>query len=293
MPRKSDTLTPRQRQSQQIMREKSARKKRKVLMRKVTIYGGSVLGVLLLGTTVWLWKSGTAVRSVQASVDWAYGKTAKAGYSVQALYLEGRNRTSMEDIDKAMAINKGDPILQVSISEVRERLEKIESVKYAAVERALPGAIYVRIVEREPVAMWQNNGKLALVDDNGKVMNDIDIAPYKQLPLIIGDAAPKHVKELMDIMAAEPELSKHMSAAILVSDRRWNIRLNANSGSNVEVRLPETNPVDAWKKLAKLQTAEQVLDRDVKVIDLRLDGKMFIKLAPEDMPSKSAGARET
>ena len=274
------------------MREKTAKKKRKAILRNVTIIGGGVLTVAFLGGGVWFWKSGTALRTVQGVSDWGYGLTAQAGYTVQTLYLEGRNRTAMADIDKAIGIKKGDPIFKLSIDEVRERLEKIESVKMAAVERALPGTVYVRIVEREPVAMWQNNGKLALVDDNGVVMKDLDITPYHALPLIVGDQAPQHIKELMGILASEPELSKHMASAIRVSDRRWNIRLSIHSEGDVEIRLPETNPEAAWKKLAELQLQQQLLDRDVKVIDLRLEGKMFIKIAPEDT-TKTANARET
>jgi len=292
MARKSDQLTPRQRQSQQIMRRKAAKKKRRAMLRKVTLIGGGVLCVAAMGGGVWLWKSGTAARTAHALVDGAYGLTARSGFVVQALYLEGRNRTSMEDIDKALGIKKGDPIFQFSIGEARERLEKIESVKFAAVERALPGTLYVRIVEREPVAMWQHQGKMALVDDNGVVMNGLDITPYQHLPLIVGDDAPKHVGELMAILATEPELARRFAAAVHIGERRWNIRLSGDKGT-IEVRLPENNPSDAWKKLAELQSHQQLLDRDVKVIDLRLEGKMFIKLAPENMPGKPANARET
>lgn len=293
MPRKSDGLTPRQRQSQQIMRDKTAKKKRKAMMRKVSLVGGAVVSVLLIGGGVWSWKSGAAVRVAQTMQDGAYNITVKAGFSLQSLYLEGRNRTSMAEIDKALEARIGDPILRLSLEEVRERLEKVESIKFAAVERALPDTIYVRIIEREPVALWQNQGKLALVDDNGVVMNDIDIGPYKQLPLIIGEAAPKRVKELMSIMSAEPDLAKRFSSATRVSDRRWNIRLACDKGENVEVRLPEANPVAAWKKLAEIETKQRILDREVKVIDLRLDGKVFIKLSPDVFTNKPATARET
>jgi cell division protein FtsQ len=291
--RKSDGMTPRQRQSQQIMRDKTAMKKRKHLMRRVYIIGGSVLSLIILSGGVWFWKSGAAQRTVQAISDVGYGITAGAGYVVQDIYLEGRSRTPMDEVEKAMDIKKGDPILRFSVGEVRERLEKIESVKIAAVERALPGTVYVRLVEREPVALWQNNGKIALVDDNGVVMKGVDVAPYQKLPLLVGEGAPAHVKELMEIINSQPELAKRLSSAIRVSDRRWNIRLNIGSRGDIEVKLPEKNPVDAWAKVAELQTSQQLLDRDITVIDLRLEGKMFIKLSPEDASDKAANAKET
>jgi cell division protein FtsQ len=287
--RKDDGLTTRQRQSQQIMKQKAALKKRQALFRKLRI-GGLVLGSLVaLSGSIWGWKSGFVERSVGAITDSFYAMTVRSGFAVQAMYLEGRNRTPMAEIDQALGIKKGDPILRLSLDEARANLEKIESVRFAAVERALPGAVYVRIIEREPVAMWQNNGKMSLVDDNGIIMSGIDIKPYSQLPLIVGKDAPQHVRELMEILQQAPELASRFSAAVRVGERRWNIRLDGK----IEVKLPENEPAQAWKRLAELQAKEQLLDRDVKVIDLRIEDRLFIKLAPDVQPQKAGSARET
>lgn len=271
------------------MREKAAMKKRKLIMRRLQYVGGVLAIVGGASGGFWMWKHSVVSRTVETVVNGGYRMTADAGFALQSLYLEGRNRTPMGDIEKALGVKKGAPILQTSLGEMREKLEAIPSVKTAAVERALPGTLYVRIVEREPVALWQQGGKVALVDDNGVVMNDLDSAPYMHLPLIVGNDAPKHVKEILTILASEPELSKRFVAAVWVGDRRWNIRLN----SGVEVKLPEIAPEEAWKKLAELQTHQQLLDRDVRAIDLRAPGKLFIKLSPEVMPHKTANAKET
>ena len=291
--KKDDGLTPRQRQSQQIMRDKQARKKRRALMRKCALVGGGVFAVLLVAGSVWAWRSGALEKAATATENSIYGSTVKAGYVLESLYLEGRGRTPMAEIEKAMNIKKGDPILKISINELRHRLEQVESIKAAEVERSLPSTLYVRIIEREPVALWQNKGQLSLVDDNGVVMRGIDIAPYKHLPLIVGEGAPTYVRELIGIMAAEPDLAKRFASATRVSGRRWNVRLSSGKGPVVEVRLPESNPVDAWKKLAQIEQKQHLLDRDVKVIDLRLEGKVFIKLSPDVFTDKTERARET
>jgi len=289
MARKSDAMTPRQRQSQRIMREKAAMKRRKLILRRMQ-YAGGVLAIIGGASGgFWMWKNSIVSHTTQAMVTGGYRMTAKAGFSLQSLYLEGRNRTPMSDITQALGVKKGDPILQASLDGIREKLEAIPSVKTAAVERALPGTLYVRIVEREPVALWQKDGKIILVDDNGVAMNDLDSAPYMHLPLIVGDEAPKHVKEILTILAREPELSKRFTAAVWVGDRRWNIRLTGG----VEVKLPEKDPEAAWQALADLQTHQQLLDRDIRAIDLRAPGKLFIKLSPEVMPGKTVNAKET
>lgn len=291
--RNDDGLTPRQRQSLKIMKDKSARKKRRAMVRKVAIVGGGVFAVLLAVGGVWVWQQGIIGRTAEAVNSAAFGSTATAGYKVESLYLEGRGRTPMAEIQKAIGVKIGDPILQISLNEVRGRLEQVQSIKSAVVERSLPSTLHIRIVEREPVALWQNQGKVTLVDDSGVVMHGVDVAPYQQLPLIVGEGAPSRVQELLNIMAAEPDLAKRFSSATRVSDRRWNVRLTNQKGDMVEVRLPENNPVAAWKKLASIEGKQHLLDRDVKVIDLRLDGKVFIKLSPDVFTGKHDDARET
>jgi len=287
--KKSDDLTPRQRQSQRIMREKAARKRRQAWRKRAQIAGLSTLAVALIGGGAWFTFSGVGAKIVTGTSNGLYRMSAKAGFDIQSVYLEGRSRTALVDINKALGMTKGQSIFRADLDSMRTELEKIDSVKMAAVERALPHTLYVRIVEREPVALWQNNARLALVDDAGIVMNGIDAAPYAHLPLIIGDGAPAHVAELMTILTSEPALAERFAAAIYTGERRWNIRFQNGS----EVKLPEKNPLSAWKILAGLQARQQLLDRAVKVVDLRLPDRLFITLSPQDMPSRAGNAKDT
>jgi cell division protein FtsQ len=283
-----EALTPRQKQSRKIMREKESKKRREEFRRRMQFACGMLLGVIVVGGSGAFYYSGMLAKTTKAVTDGFYGVTIRAGLAVRSLHIEGRNRTSMKEILDALEVKKGAAILRFSLDDMRDRLQKIPSVKEAAVERALPDGLYVRIIEREPVALWQNQGKLSLVDDNGVVMNDLDLSTHKDLPLIVGEGAPAHVMELMNILASEPELAKDFASAIRVGDRRWNIRLK----NELEIKLPEEAPETAWRKLAKLQEDEKILERDVKVIDLRVPDRTFMKLSPTLM-APSANAKET
>lgn len=295
--RKEEKLSPRQKQSKQFMREKKLQIKRQQFKRRFGIFSIVSCSILIIGGGFWAWKTSAVSRALQATSGKIYSSTVQAGYSVENIYLEGRNRTPMDEINQALDINKGSPILELKLEEIRARLEKIESIKYAAIERALPNTLYVRIVEREPVALWQYQGKIALIDDNGVAMNGLDIAPYKSLPLIVGEDAPKHVADLLTILSSQPELSKRFVAAVWVGERRWNIRLKskentADGEENLEVRLPEKNSLGAWEKLAELQKKQHLLDRDLKVIDLRIEGKLFITLPEGEVITKTSNAKD-
>lgn len=292
MPRtqQEDAITPRQRQSQAIMREKMAKKRREEIRRKVRFIGGAVLGVVVVGVGGFSYYSGAFTRTLDTMSNGFYNTTIHAGLKVNSLHIEGRSRTPMAEIQQALGVKKNDAILKLSLSEMRDRLQAVPSIREAAVERALPGALYVRIVEREPVALWQNRGTVTLVDDKGVIMQGLDIAPYRHLPLIVGDGAPQHVQELMQVMETSPELMKRFASAIRVGDRRWNIRLQ----DDVEIKLPEDRASEALARLESLDKDDRVLERAVKVIDLRVPDKVFIKLSPELFPTHSAiGAKET
>lgn len=288
MARKQDTVSPRQRQSQRIMREKVAKKRREGIRRKCQFIGGALLGVVIVGASGLSWYSGAFARTVVATENKLFAATAHAGFAIRSLHIEGRSRTPMADIQQALGIKKNDPILQLSLADMRARLKSIHSIREAAVDRALPDALYVRIVEREPVALWQNQGALSLVDDQGVVMQGIDIEPYRKLPLIVGDGAPAHIEELMKILAASPDLSKEFASAIRVGDRRWNIRLQGD----IEVKLPEEGAADALAKLVAMDKEEELLKRDIKVIDLRVEGRVFIRLSPNLVKPTQAGTKE-
>lgn len=296
--KKDDKLSPRQRQSKQAMREKELHLKRQQFMQKMYVIGAVFLVGLTISGGIWAWRTSAIGRAAQAAADKIYAVTVKSGYEVENVFIEGRNRTPIEEINEALDVDKGAPILRLKLDEMRERLEKIESIKYATIERALPDTLYVHVVEREPVAIWQYKGKKALVDDNGVVMNGLDIKPYESLPLIVGEGAQKHVASLLELLVSQPELAKRFTAAVWVGERRWNMKLKAsknaeNGAEDIEVQLPEDKPLVAWEQLAELQKKQQVLDRDIRVIDLRIEGRLFIKLPENEIGVKPTNAKET
>lgn len=287
--KKNDALTPRQRQSQQIIKQKASRKKRQAMVRRAQIYGGVCMVVLVFCLAGWLSISGVANRWSEHASRALYAATVKAGFGVRDIYLEGRSRTPLGEIEAALDIRRGDAILAVDLDASRRRLEAIASVRGAAVERALPGTLFVRIVEREPVALWQHGGRLALVDDQGAVMSGLDIDPYRHLPLLIGEGAPARAGDLLALLAAQPVLAKQFEAATWVGERRWNIRLTGGT----EIKLPESDAAEAWKTVAELHAKQKLLDRAVKVVDMRIQGRLFMTISPPPAPSaKAEGAKE-
>lgn len=228
--------------------------------------------------------------------DGALRATSSAGLAVQHISVEGRIETPGPQLLTALDLQRGLPILAFSPAAAKARLEKLPWVRDAAVERRLPDTVHVRIVEREPLALWQRHGQHVLIDRDGVEIVGADPMRFAHLPVVIGDDAPTHAAQLIALLATEPELERRVSAATRIGGRRWNLRLELN-GATVDVQLPEANAGAAWSRLAELDRANKILDRNVSVIDLRLPDRLIVRVVreapPPPPPHKGGRAKAT
>ena len=59
-----------------------------------------------------------------------------------------------------------EPSQKMGLQASRKRLEAIDWVEWATVERRLPDTLYVTLKERRAVAIWQNGSEYTLIDAN-------------------------------------------------------------------------------------------------------------------------------
>lgn len=216
---------------------------------------------------------------------------ASLGLRVNNVVVEGRAKTPEVMLRAALGIRPGEPILSYSLAEARQRLESIKWVETATVERRLPATIVVRLVERRPFAVWQTEGKFLLVDRDGEVVADSEVAAFAgQLPLVVGPGAPAAAAALVDLLATQPELQKRVVAAVRVGERRWNLRMS----NGADVMLPEGAEGPALAKLAELHASQSLLDRPLAVVDLRLPDRLVVRPQPDpksDQKPQAQGRR--
>jgi cell division protein FtsQ len=229
------------------------------------VIGGAVMGVLALDPA----------GRVQSLVSGAPGFGTGAGLVVRSVTLEGRQHAPLEELRRALGVQRGDPTLAFSPQAARERLEANAWVASAHVERHLPGDILVRITERQPYAIWQHGGVVEVIDRAGRPISD-RIEEFGLLPWVVGGGANLHAARMVELLRAEPVLRDRTEVLIRVGNRRWNLKLR----NGTEIRLPEGLEEAALRKLREQHAAIGLLDRPVASIDLRLPDKMTVQVAP-------------
>jgi cell division protein FtsQ len=204
-----------------------------------------------------------------------FGATATrlAGFAVTEVLIEGRQRADRDQVVAAIGIELGQSLFAFEPEEARARLEAIGWIEHAIVERRLPDTVHVKLTERKPIALWQHDGEVRLIDAKGAVILPEATLAYAKLPLVVGADAAPHAESLLLTLAAEPALAQRVQAAVRVGGRRWNLIMD----KGIEVRLPEDEPDVAWGRLAQAERDHRLLARDVRAIDLRLPDRMILR----------------
>ncbi len=284
-------LTTRQKESKKASRSKAQRKRLRSI-RFYTVTGlGALAAIMTAVASWWLVDSGWVNATVnKAHQAWHEG-VADAGFGLQDLYIKGREKTTPEAVLAATGMRIGESIFSVPLDEIQARLETLGTVRRAMVERSLPGTLRITLEERQPIAVWQHHGKQQLVDIDGVVLQE-QAGDYPQLLVVVGTGAPEHLAELLAMLEQEPELARQVVAAVRVGERRWDIKFTGG----MEVMLPDAKQDKAWHKLADMQRRQDILDKAVRAIDMRIEERIFIKLPHQDtLPASVSqeGASET
>lgn len=247
-------------------------------MRRLTSF---IIGMSLCVFVLWgYFHASTLMLEISQSLANA---TVHLGFKLEDVVVEGRIRTDKTQILKMLALERGQPLLSINLSEAKIKLEAFSWVKAARVERRFPNTLYIRISEKEPVALWQNQAKTYLVDRDGTIMETKEPYKYKELLLVTGPQAPHHVRKLMILLEKVPEIKSRVTAATCLGSMRWNIRLD----DKVDVKLPEKEADRALEYLLDLEKHHQLAERDVTTIDMRLPEKLILRLTPEAVQRKN------
>ena len=206
------------------------------------------------------------------------------GLVVSEVRVEGVRNTPQALIRQALGVRAGDSVLGFAPNAARERLEAIAWIEEAEVQRHLSGLVLVRVKERAPFAIWQNGGRFAVVDREGRTVATDRLDAFGPLPLIVGAGAEKAAASLHDRLREAPDVMARTQALVRIGERRWNLRLH----SGTDVLLPEGHEEAAIQRLAELQRQNQLLDRPMQTVDLRLPDRLVLR--PVAAPAEPAAA---
>lgn len=206
------------------------------------------------------------------------------GFDIAIVTISGQVELRERELLAAAHITPKNSLLFLNAAEARKGLESLPLVKSASVRKLFPNHLVIDLVERAPSALWQKDGKVAIIAADGAPIDQMTDDRFIGLPFIVGDGANERLPEFAALLAAANELRPKIKAGVLVSDRRWDLVMT----NGMIVKLPELNPQTAMATLVRLQREDRVLERAAVSLDLRVPGKMFVRLTEEAAAARAA-----
>jgi cell division protein FtsQ len=204
------------------------------------------------------------------------GKAAGlVGMAAEDIAITGLTHHEPEVLLAAIGVHPGGSLVGFDAVHARRILEGLDWVEAAKVQRLFPNQLAIEVREREPFAIWQRGESYYVIDRSGSAMSGLAAAQLVRLPLVTGEGANVAAADLINQLAAYPDIMLQVKAAARVGYRRWTLYLE----SGITLQLPENGWQDALRMADSLNKSQQLLSRGIRSVDLRLAGRVIVEVA--------------
>ena len=245
-----------------------------LMLTLVTLLGSAALGVT---------KGGHVDAVLAQLADSRNALANSAGFRITAVAINGRKQLSQDEVLGIGGVNGRSSLLFLDAATVRDKLKANPWIADATVLKFYPGQLQIDIVERTAFALWQQEGRLSVIAEDGAVLEPYVARRFLSLPLVVGKGAETRARDFLALLARYPQVHSITKAAVFVGERRWNLRLK----DGLDIRLPENDVGNALAALSKMDKDDKLFSRDIVAVDMRLPDRLTVQLSED-----AAKARE-
>jgi cell division protein FtsQ len=212
----------------------------------------------------------------------------RVGMRITSVALSGEKEMSRTDILGLAGVDETSSLPCLDASSTRKALLRNPWIAEATVLKLYPGRLQIGVTERNPLALWQKDGAVSVIADDGTVLQPFAGGRFAALPLIVGNGADKKARDFLAAMSRYPLIGEGVEAAVLVAQRRWNLHLR----SGIDIRLPDADLDQALQQLVALDHDKKILSRDITAIDLRFRDRVIVRLSDAAAAARAEAVKD-
>ncbi len=198
------------------------------------------------------------------------------GLRIEQVSVSGQRFTPDADVFAAVDLPSTGSLVTFDAAAARARIEALPWVATVAISRIYPGALDVRVIERQPAALWIDDGREFLVDGSGRVLSGLKSGAKVGLPRLSGAGAPQQAQALLELIVRFPRVAERFEMAERVGGRRWTLHLK----DGVVVHLGSDREAFALAALSSPDGLGKLLNAQNIIVDLRAPGRITVRPAP-------------
>ncbi|WP_172293083.1 cell division protein FtsQ/DivIB [Pseudoruegeria sp. HB172150] len=198
-------------------------------------------------------------------------------FMVKIMAIDGASGELSEDIREVLPLDFPVSSFDLDLVAMQKTVAQLDAVASVDLRVRPGGVLQVDVTERVPAIVWRAEGMLELLDADGRRVSALDARGDRaDLPLIAGIGADLQVREALELFAASTQIDDRLRGIVRMGERRWDVVLDRGQ----RILLPETEPVTALERVMALDEAQDLLARDLAVVDMRNPTRPTLRLNP-------------
>ena len=197
-------------------------------------------------------------------------------FMIQQMHIQGVPESFDKLVRDTLNVNLPISSFHLDLEAMKARVDNIDAVETANLLIGSKGILEVGVVMRVPVLVWRSDKGLILLDANGQKSGQLVSRLERiDLPLITGAGVQVHSEQALEIFKKLLPISGRVRGLMRVGERRWDVVLDRNQ----VLKLPENHPIAALGRILALHRVQDILNRDITVVDVRDGRKPILRLS--------------
>ena len=180
-----------------------------------------------------------------------------------------QNNKDLSALAAAAQIAPNTRTYSIDLDEMNKRIGAVPGVKESAVRRIPNGNLIVRAKLYHAVALWSDGEMYFPLSADGTIVNQ-PTTERNMANVVFRGTVPSDISHITEVAH---NLVGHLEYIEWIENRRWNV----HTTNGITIMLPEENPIPAMGTLIGLNNKHQILDRKIKIIDMRDPSRILIK----------------
>ena len=196
-------------------------------------------------------------------------------FMVNLMEVEGASEEVTSAIHEIVSISFPVSSFDLELPEIKKIVQGLNPVRNVDVRLQPGGVLQIKVDERITAALWRTHDGLFRIDGEGAYIGiALERADYPDLPILAGTGADEAVQEAQALMRVAATLGERVQGLVRMGERRWDVVLDRDQ----RIMLPETGAIAALERVIALNQVQDVLERDLARIDMRLPHRPTIRM---------------
>ena len=244
---------------------------------RLFLRAGLPLGCLALAVSLFFADEDRRVTLLETAADLRRQVEQRPEFQVKLMAVDGASDEVAGELREILPVDFPVSSFDLDLEALRVEAEALDWVAEAAVRIRAGGVLQIDIVEREPKVVWRGRTGLTLLDGGGHAVDTLERRTDRpDLPLLAGDGAERNVPEALALLGVARLIEPRIRGLLRVGERRWDVVLD----SDQRIMLPETGAVAALERVIAMDQVEDLLARDITVVDLRNPRRPTLRMGP-------------